>query len=119
MDLSRLPEPLRARAEELTARPPIDKVRDLLRSHVEPAEDLDEVGRSFRSAARNNIFFLKQNLAALEEILSSPQEPGTLLRLVEWDANWAIDHDQTDSGAGRFLSEIAQMLREAIEQQDR
>jgi hypothetical protein len=118
MDFSRLPEPLRTRAEELIARPPIDKVRNLLHSHVESAQDLDEVSRSFRSAARTNLFFLKQELAALEEILSVSQEPGTLLRLVEWDANWAIDHDQTDHGAGQFLGEIAQMLREAIEQRD-
>jgi hypothetical protein len=44
--------------------------------------------------------FWSNKLAALEEILSAPQTPGTLRRLVEWDANWAIDHDQTDHGAG-------------------
>jgi hypothetical protein len=38
-----------------------------------------------------------------------------LLRLVEGDANWGIDHDQTDAGAPRFLAGLARMLRSVIE----
>lgn len=119
MDISELPEPLRTRAAELISRPPIEKVRSFLHGYVEDAEDVDEVRRELRSDARRNTFFLQQDLAALEAILAEPQVPGTLLRLVEFDANWGIDHDQTDHGAAVFLRQIAQLVRDVIEDAER
>ena len=114
MDTSGLPEAMRARIAERTALPPIEKVRALLHGYVSDAEAFDEIRQELQSTARTNTFFLSQYLAALETVLSEPQPPGTLLRLVEGDGNWGIDHDQTDAGAAVFLGEIAQMLRDVI-----
>lgn len=87
----------------------------MLSKYLSDALDLAEVEQGFRRTARRNTFYLEQYLAALETILNEPQPPGTLLRLVEYDANWGIDHDQTDNGAADFLREIANLLRVAIE----
>jgi len=114
MDTSGLPEAVRARIAERTALPAIDKVRALLHGYVSDAETLDEIRRDLRSTARTNTLFLQQYLTALETILSEPQTPGTLLRLVEGDGNWGIDHDQTDGGAAVFLAQLAQLLRDVI-----
>ncbi|MDR6320834.1 hypothetical protein [Actinoplanes couchii] len=101
---------------ELTARPDMEKVKSLLRSRVADSSGLDEVREDFRSSARFETFFLRQDLVALETILAEPQAAGTLLELVEDDANWVIDEDQTDRGAAAFLRGIADMLRAAIEE---
>jgi len=114
MDTSGLPESLQARVAARSALPPIEKVRALLHSYVEDAEDFDEIGAALRRTARTNDFHLRQYLEALETVLAEPQPPGTLLRLVEGDANWGIDHDQTDAGAAVFLHELADLLRSTI-----
>lgn len=116
MDSSRLPEPLRRRIEERSAQPPLEKVRHMLSLYVEDALDFEEVRREIRETARTSTFYLEQYLVALETILSEPQEQGTLLRLVEVDANMGIDHDQTDRGAAVVLQKIADMLRAVIEE---
>jgi hypothetical protein len=118
MDISKLPEPLRSRAAELAARPAIEKARALLHGHVEDAGDFEEIRASVRSVTRRTTFFVRENLAALETVLADPQEPGTLLRLAEWDANWNMDHDQTDEGARQFLSEVVRVIRETVEEAD-
>ncbi|MFF5292828.1 hypothetical protein [Paractinoplanes globisporus] len=115
MDTSGLPESVRARIAERTALPAIDKVRSFLHGYVADAETLDEVQLEIQDTANVNTLFLRQYLEALETILSEPTPPGTLLRLVEGDANWGIDHDQTDAGAAAFLAGLARMLRSVIE----
>jgi hypothetical protein len=116
MDMSGLPESLQARIAERSAQPPIEKVRSLLHGFVEDAESFDEIRGFLRRAARANTFYLDQYLMALESILAEPQPPGTLLRLVEGDANWGIDHDQTDVGAAAFLRDLAGLLHEVIDE---
>lgn len=116
MDPSRLPESLRRRREERSALPPLEKVKNMLGTYVEDAVDFEEVRREISETARTSTFYLEQYLAALEIILSEPQEPGTLLRLVEVDANMGIDHDQTDRGAAVVLREIAGILRSVLEE---
>ncbi|MBW6439321.1 hypothetical protein KZ829_36920 [Actinoplanes hulinensis] len=119
MDFSDLPEPMRNRIAERSARPPLDKVRDMLQTYVEDAEDLDEVRRELRDTTNFSTFYLHQYLAAFETILSEPQPPGTLLRLVAWDANWGMGENATDEAAAVFLREIAEMIRDAIRESDR
>ena len=118
MDISGLPESMRERIAERSALSPIEKVRALLRGYVADAENFGEIQAEWRQAARANDFFLRQHLEALDGILAEPQPPGTLLGLVELDANWAIDHDQTDAGAAAFLRGVARMLREVLDQND-
>lgn len=114
MDTSGLPESLRARIAERSALPQIEKVRALLHGYVADAETFHEIRAELRRTARTNDFHLRQFLDALDAVLSEPQPPATLLRLVEDDANWGIDHDQTDAGAAVFLREIAEMLRSVL-----
>lgn len=114
MDTSGLPESLRGRIAERAALPPLEKVRALLHGYVADAESFDEIRDEFRRTARVNDFHLRQYLDALDTILAGPTPPGTLLRLVEGDANWGIDHDQTEAGAAVFLREVAEMLRSVI-----
>jgi len=82
--------------------------------YVEDAEDFDEIGAAVRRTARTNDCYLRQYLAALDTVLAEQQPPGTLLRLVEGDANWGIDHDRSDAGAAAFLHELADLLRSVI-----
>ncbi|GAA0466168.1 hypothetical protein Aca07nite_77360 [Actinoplanes capillaceus] len=114
MNLSDLPEPMRARRADLDALPPIEKVRDMLHIYVEDADSFNEINQLMRRTTRRTTRRFQQYLEALETILSEPEPPGTLLRLVEWDANWNIDHDQTDNGAAAFLRQIAEMIRTVI-----
>ncbi|WP_433302085.1 hypothetical protein ACQP2F_08030 [Actinoplanes sp. CA-030573] len=114
MDTSELPESVRARIAERSALPAVDKVRALLHGYVADAETFSEIRDELASTARTNTVFLRQYLAALETILTEPQPAGTLLRLVESDGNWGIDHDQTDAGAAEFFRRLADMLREVI-----
>lgn len=119
MNFSELPEPLRSRAAELAARPPLDQARALIHGHVEDAYDFDEIRQSVRAVAGRSNFFLRRELASLESVLAEPQEPGTLLRLAAWDANWDMDHDPTDNGARQFLNEVARVIRETIDEAER
>jgi len=116
VDTSGLPESLRARIAERSALSPIDKVRKLLHGYVADAEDFGEIRANLLHTARTNDFFLRQYLDALESILVEPQPPGTLLHLVEGDANWGIDDDQTDAGAAVFLRKVAELLRSVIDE---
>ena len=113
-----LPESLRARIAERTALPPIEKVRSFLHTYVADADDFDEIRSGLRATAQPNSFYLEQDRDALQTILGKPQPPGTLLRLVEGDGNWGMDHDQTDRGAAAFLGEVFDLLRAAIDEVD-
>ncbi|MCY1141903.1 hypothetical protein OWR29_28245 [Actinoplanes sp. Pm04-4] len=114
MDTSGLPDSIRRRIAQRSALPAIDKVRSLLHGYVADAEDIAEIRAELLRTARTDSFFLRQYLDALDTVLAEPQPPGTLLRLVEDDANWGIDHDQTDAGAAVFLREVAATLRSVL-----
>jgi hypothetical protein len=115
MDVSRLPEPMRRRLEDLAAKPPLEIVRSYLGSYYSDAADLDEVRSIMLQLAQTNIRSHQERLSALEAVIADPpREPGTLARLVAWDANWVLD-DESDAGALEFLRDAAQMLREVIE----
>ncbi|GGN49065.1 hypothetical protein FHR83_008702 [Actinoplanes campanulatus] len=115
-ELSELPEWLRDRILEHLTRPAMDAVQDLLQTFVEDACSLDEVRQLMRSVARGQPMFLPLQLEALESILAEPQPEGTLRWLVEVDCNWGIDDDPTDRGAAVVLRQIADILRDAIEE---
>lgn len=114
MDESRLPDPLRARRAELDARSALQRVRDLLRSYVLGADGIEEIRSEFTDSAQTTTRFLRQDLAAIESVLAADLPAGTLLRLVEDDGNWGLDHDPTDAGAAAFLREIADVLRSVV-----
>jgi len=114
MDVSRLPEPMRKRLEELAAKPPLEIVRSYLASYYSDAADLDEVRAIQQQLAQINIRSHQERLSALEAVIADPPpEPGTLSRLVAWDANWVLD-DESDAAALQFLRDAAQLLREVI-----
>jgi hypothetical protein len=115
MDLSDFPEPLRARIAERDARTPVEKVRAFLRGYVADSADPDEVRAALQRTAGTSIRFLRQDLAAIEFVLSEPSTPGTLLRLIVGDANRDLDRDPTDAGAAAVLAELAELLRAVID----
>jgi hypothetical protein len=117
VDTSRLPEPLRSRAEELERRPLLEKVRDFLGGMIGDMGSVDEVRSLLETVAASGTFGLKRDLRALDELLASPQPPDVLSELVAWEANWVLD-DPSDEGAAAFLRESADMLREVIDVAD-
>jgi hypothetical protein len=117
--MSDLPDALRARMDELDARPALETVRDFLGAEVADAESLDEIRADQRQLAQVSTRAIRRDLAALEAVLADPpSSPGTLARLVGWEANWVLD-DPSDAGAARFLAELAQLLREVIDEAGR
>ena len=113
--MSDLPEPLRARMAELDARPALETVRDFLGANVADAESFDEIRADQRQLARVSTRAIRRDLAALEAVLAAPpSSPGALARLVGWDGNWVLD-DPSDAGALQFLGELAQLLREVLD----
>ncbi|WP_250036066.1 hypothetical protein [Paractinoplanes maris] len=115
MDLSQLPEPLRARMAERDARPALRKVRDFLQTYVMDAVDLDEMRADLSDTAGYSTRSLHQDLEALEWVLTAELPTGTLLHLVEDDANFGLDEDPTDAGATVFLRRVVDILREVLE----
>ncbi|MDT5040339.1 MAG: hypothetical protein QOE51_1324 [Actinoplanes sp.] len=115
MDLSELPEPLRARIAERDARTPVEKVRAFLRGYVADSDGPDEIRGALQRTARTNTRYLRQDLAAMELVLAEPHTPGTLLRLVVGDGNWDLDRNPTDAEAAAVLGELAEMLRTVID----
>jgi len=117
VDISRLPEPLRGRAEELERRPTLQKVREFLSGHVNDMDSVDEIRDQLRSIAASTTFGLRSEMRALDEFLAAPRPPGQLAELVAWDANWRLD-DPSDEGAEVFLRQLADMLREVVTEAD-
>ncbi|MBL7256210.1 hypothetical protein [Paractinoplanes lichenicola] len=110
-----IPEPLRARLAEREARSDLEKVRSLLQGYVEDSDGIDEIRNGLARTARRNTHFLRQELAAVESLLTAELPSGTLFRLVAVNGGWDLDHDPTDAGAAVFLRELAGWVREAID----
>ncbi|MGK5684909.1 hypothetical protein [Actinoplanes sp. URMC 104] len=106
MDTSRLPEPLRARIAEREARSTMEKARSLMLGYVADTDGIDEIRTELESTARYNTYFLRQELAALETLLTEELPPGTLFELVSVDGSWPLDDDPTDAGAAAFLRQF-------------
>jgi hypothetical protein len=117
MDISRLPEPMRSRIEARNALPPLERVREFLGSHVLDADSLDEIRADLRRTALFNTARHHGDLAALEAVVAEQLPAGTLARLVGWEANWVLD-DPSDAGAAQFLRDLAQMLRDVIDESE-
>jgi hypothetical protein len=116
--MSDLPDALRARMEELDARPALETVRDLLGANVADAESFDEIRADQRRLAQVSTRAIRRDLAALEALLADPpSSPGSLARLVGWEGNWVLD-DPSDDAAAQFLRELAQLLREVLDEAD-
>lgn len=117
MDSSRLPEPLRSRAEELDQLPPSEHVKRLLRFRVGTMGSFDEIRTELRKTAAHTTRRLAQELTHLESLLTLPQPPGLLTQLVATEANWVLD-DPTDETSAAFLRQIADLIREVIAEAD-
>jgi hypothetical protein len=101
---------------EQNAAPAIDVVRDFLGYKVADAESLDEIRADLRQTAQVSTRKLRRELAAFEAVLADPPPtPGALARMVAWEGNWVLD-DPSDAAAVRFLDDLAQMLREVLDE---
>lgn len=115
MDSSRLPDSMRARIEARDALAPLERVREFLGSFVQDADGIGEVRDDLRRTAHFSTERHRGDLLALEAVAGGQFPPGTLARLVGWDGNWVLD-DPSDAGAAQFLRELAQMVREVIDE---
>ncbi len=115
MDISRLPESMRARVEARDALPALDRVREFLGSYVLDTDSLEEIRADLRRTAHFNTMRHHGDLAALEAVVSEWHSPGTLARMVGWEANWVLD-DPSDAGAAEFLRKLAEMVHEVIDE---
>jgi hypothetical protein len=116
MDAPRIPESLRARIAEKDARPPLEKVRSLLRSHVADTDGWGEIRDELEMTAQHSVRPLRQGLEAIDAVLVEQLPPGTLLRMVAGDAGWPLDDDPTDVGATAFLREFADLIGSVLDQ---
>ncbi|MCU7726304.1 hypothetical protein ODJ79_21455 [Actinoplanes sp. KI2] len=116
MDPSRTRDTLRARMAELDARPPLEKVRDLLNGHVVDTDGWGEIRDELRMTVRHSARPLRQGLDAIDAVLAAELPPGTLLRMVAGEAGKSLDHDPTDAGAAAFLRELAALIRSVLDE---
>jgi len=99
---------------EKDARPPLEKVRSLLLSHVADTDGWGEVHGEVEMTAQHSGRPLRQGLEAIDAVLAADLPPGTLLRMVAGDAGWPLDDDPTDAGAAEFLREFAGLIRSVL-----
>ena len=100
---------------ELDARTPLETVRSFLSGDVADADGLDELRADLQQTAQVTTRGIRRDLAAIEALLADPPAPGTLAQFVGMYGNWVLD-DPSDAGAAQFLRELAQMLREVIDE---
>jgi hypothetical protein len=96
------------------ARPPLEKVRSLLRGHVADTDGWAEIRDELEMTAQHSARPLRQGLDAIDAVLTEDLPPGTLLRMVAGDAGWPLDDDPTDTGAAAFLRELARLIRSVL-----
>ncbi|MCY1141867.1 hypothetical protein OWR29_28050 [Actinoplanes sp. Pm04-4] len=108
-----LPESMRAHLAAQEAQPPLETAREFLAGHLSDADSLAAVRARLQRIAQHNTRLHRRVLGALEAVLATSYPPDTLARLVGWDANWVLD-DPTDAGAAQFLRDLAQLLRDVI-----
>ncbi|WP_199513864.1 hypothetical protein [Nucisporomicrobium flavum] len=114
MDASQMPASLRARMAEKQSRPPLEKVRSLLRSHVADTDGWVEVRDELRMTLQHSAWPLREGLEAIDAVLAAELPAGTLLRMVAGDAGWPLDDDPTDAGAAEFLRELSELIRSLL-----
>ncbi len=115
MNESEFREELRRRRAADEAKAPVKHVRDLLHGFFSDADSLSEVRGDLASVATAPSRPLLRYLRALETLLADPSAQDQFARLVTWDANWALE-DPSPAGAMRFLEEVADMLRQIIDE---
>ena len=104
-----LEEKVRQHLDAEHAKTPLEQARDFIHAYVLDSEP-DDLLRSVQRMCQVNPYKLVVGLRGLEHILSHPQEPRTLLELVEHDANVSLD-DSTDEGARAWLTELTRNVR--------
>jgi hypothetical protein len=100
---------------EKDARPPLEKVRSLLLSHVADSDGWDEVRAELEMTSQHSARPLRQGIEAIDAVLAEELPSGTLLRVVAGDAGWPLDEDPTDAGAAVFLRELAGVIQSVLE----
>lgn len=100
------------------AEPPLKAVRSFLMGFVYDADSLEEVRHHVRRMISINPRTVRAGLVGIEDLLRENLPAGTLSMLIAYDANWQID-DPSDTGAARWLADLAQMLREELNEMSR
>jgi hypothetical protein len=116
MDPSQTRDMLAARTAILDARPPLEKVRDLLDGYVVDTDGWGESRELLTMTAQHTTRPLRQGLDAIDAVLAAELPPGTLLRMVAGEAGKSLDHDPTDAGAAGYLRELAGVIRSVLDE---
>ncbi len=99
---------------EKRTEPPLAQVRDFLQSFLGDALDLDEARTTLRMLAQTNTRSIHLALDSIEQVVADPMMESELARLVGWDGNWVLE-DPSNAGAKVFLQEVADMLRDILD----
>lgn len=116
MDAARTADMLRARMAAQDARPPLEKVRELLDGYVVDTDGWSESRELLAMTAQQTTRPLRQGLDAIDAVLAEELPTGTLLRMVAGEAGKSLDHDPTDAGAAAFLRELADLIRSVLDE---
>lgn len=110
--MTHVDDSLRQRLEEQIRAPrpaALEVVRTYLSYHVHDA-DWQILELDVRAMSKVNPAAIVDVIEAIEELLASSPEPGTLLELVSYDGNRMLDED-TDDAAAAWLTDLASQLR--------
>jgi hypothetical protein len=103
---------LRQRLEEQMREPrpgALEVVRDYLSYHVHDS-DWQILELDVRGMSKVNPAAIVDVIDAIEELLASSPESGTLLELVSYDGNRMLD-EESDDAAAAWLTNLASRLR--------
>ncbi len=93
-----------------------DIAKAFLRRHVSESSRADLlrfVAAAIANDATNDLDDMRRAVIALESTLDRELAPGTLLTMVEFDANIGLD-DASDAGARAWLETLARDLRTSL-----
>jgi hypothetical protein len=98
--------------ERLAAPAPgaLETARDFLMHYVHDS-DYELLERDVRGMMKVNPNVIVQAVEAIEALLTTPQPPETLYKLVAYDANWMLE-DDSEAGASAWLRDLANRLRQ-------
>jgi hypothetical protein len=110
--MTHVDDSLRQRLEEQMQAPrpaALEVVRTYLSYHVHDS-DWHILELDVRSMSKVNPAAIVDVIEAIEELLTSSPEPGTLFELVSFDGNRMLDQESDDAAAA-WLADLASRLR--------
>lgn len=96
-----------------TSADPLEETRRFVKTYWGDADSTQEVMSDLGYMARVNPRGVRDGVAAIRALLSADYESGTLIQLVAWDGNRALNTG-TDAEAADWLRQFADMAEDAL-----